>query len=78
MQSYEAQKVLNGTFGEVWIDDEYMAEATALEAKVSLEKTEVNQIGTLAKGYKITGTDCKGTIKLNKVTSYLSICFLII
>lgn len=70
MQSYEAQKVLNGTFGEVWIDDEYMAEATALEAKVSLEKTEVNQIGTLAKGYKITGTDCKGTIKLNKVTSY--------
>lgn len=70
MQSYKPQEVINGTFGELWIDDEYMAETTALEAKVSLEKTEVNQVGTLAKGYKVTGVDCKGTIKLNKVTSY--------
>ena len=64
------EKTINGTFGELWIDDYYLAEVTGLEAKVSLEKTEVNQTGSLAKGYKITGIDCKGTIKLNKVTSY--------
>lgn len=52
------------------VDDDYMAEVTALEAKVSLDKTEVNQVGTLAKGYKITGIDGKGTLKLNKVSSY--------
>lgn len=67
---YQTQKTLNGTFGSVWIDDYFLAEVTGLEAKVSLEKTEVNQVGTLAKGYKITGMDCKGTVKLNKVTSY--------
>ena len=44
--------------------------AVSLNAKVSLEKQEVNQTGTLAKGYKITGVDGKGTLKLNKVTSY--------
>ena len=70
MKSYTPEKVINGTFGEVWVDDDYMAEVTALEAKVSLDKTEVNQVGTLAKGYKITGSDGKGTLKLNKVSSY--------
>lgn len=70
MKSYTPEKVINGTFGEVRVDDDYMAEVTALEAKVSLDKTEVNQVGTLAKGYKITGIDGKGTLKLNKVSSY--------
>ena len=64
------EKVMNGTFGEVWLDDYYLAEVLSLEAKASLEKTEVNQARTLVKGYKVTGIDCKGTLKLNKVTSY--------
>ena len=67
---FSPEKAINGTFGSAWIDDYFLAEITGLEAKVSLEKTEVNQVGTLAKGYKITGIDGKGTVKLNKVTSY--------
>lgn len=70
MKAYEASRVINGSWGEVWVDDDYMAEVTALEAKVTLDKQEVNQTRTLEKGYKITGIDGKGTIKLNKVTSY--------
>lgn len=68
--AFKPEKVINGTFGELWIDDYYMSEVTGLQAKISLEKTEVNQTGTLAKGYKITGIDCKGTVKMNKVSSY--------
>ena len=70
VKEYEPSRAINGTFGEIWIDGEYMAECTGLEAKVSLEKTEVNMGGTLAKGYKVTGIDCKGTIKMDKVSSY--------
>ncbi|MCI8408703.1 MAG: phage tail tube protein [Lachnospiraceae bacterium] len=70
MQDFRPEQVINGTFGQLWIDDMYMAEVTGLEAKVSIEKQEVNQVGTLAKGYKVTGVDCKGTAKFNKVTSY--------
>ena len=67
---FSPEKVINGTFGELWVNDYYLAEVTGLEAKVTIEKTEVNQVRKLAKGYKITGIDCKGTIKINKVTSY--------
>ena len=67
---YSPERTINGTFGSLWVDDYFLSEVTGLEAKVTLEKTEVNQVGSLAKGYKITGMDCKGTIKLNKVTSY--------
>jgi hypothetical protein len=70
MKSYGPERVINGTWGEVWIDGEYMAEVTALEATMSLEKTEVSQTRTLAKGQKVTGTEGKGTITMNKVTSF--------
>ena len=70
MGGYSPEKTVNGTFGELWIDDYYLAEVTGLEAKATIEKEQVNQTGTYKKGHKIVGIDCKGTIKLNKVTSY--------
>ena len=72
MNKFEPRRVINGTFGELWCDDDYMAETTGLEAKVTIEKSEVNQTGTLAKGYKTTGLDLKGMLKLNKVSSYFT------
>lgn len=56
------EKTINGTFGEVWIDDYYAAETTGLEAKVTLEKTSKPDRKS-GKGYKVTGIDCKGTVK---------------
>ena len=64
------EKVINGTFGDIWVNDDNIAQCTGLEAKVTIEKQEVVQTGTLAKGYKVTGLDCKGTLKLNKINSY--------
>lgn len=64
------ERVLNGSHGELWIDDYYLAEVTGVEAKVTIDKEEVKQCGTLSKGYKVTGLDCKGTVKLNKVSSF--------
>lgn len=62
--------MINGTFGECWVDNDYMAEVTALQAKMKLDTSEVKRTGTLEKGYKITGISGSGTLKLNKVTSY--------
>ncbi len=64
------EQVINGTFGELWIDDYYLAEVTGLEAKATLKKTEVTQTGTLYTGYKTTGIEGKGTVKLNKISSF--------
>jgi len=41
MDKFSAHQVINGTWGEVWIDGTYMAEVTAFEAKVTLEKADV-------------------------------------
>ena len=68
--SYEASKVMNGSFASMWINGTYLGEGTELEAKISLEKKEVKQAGTLSKGYKIVGTDGKGKLKVNKISSY--------
>uniref|UniRef100_UPI003079EB29 phage tail tube protein n=1 Tax=Zhenhengia sp. TaxID=2944208 RepID=UPI003079EB29 len=58
------------TWGELWIDGEYMAEVTAFEAKVSLDKTDVNMTRRLAKAQKVTGFSCSGSLTMNKVSSF--------
>ncbi|MBQ9607647.1 MAG: phage tail tube protein [Lachnospiraceae bacterium] len=68
--SYSPEKVMNGSFASMWVDSTFLGEGTELEAKISLEKKEVKQAGTLAKGYKIVGTDGKGKLKVNKISSY--------
>lgn len=70
MKNYEDYQVINGTWGEVWVDDDYMAEVIGLEAKIKLETTDVNQSRRMSKGQKVTGTEGSGTLKLNKVSSY--------
>ena len=68
--SYSPEKVMNGSFASMWVNTTFLGEGTELEAKISLEKKEVKQAGTLAKGYKIVGTDGKGKLKVNKISSY--------
>ena len=70
MRSYEAQQVMNGTWGEVWIDGDYMAEVTAFKAEVALDKSDVAMVRKLAKASKITGITCTGSLTMNKVSSY--------
>lgn len=69
MDNYTANQVLNGTWGEMWLNGDLMAETTALQAKVTLTKTAVNVCGTLVAGQKVTGMELKATLKMNKVSS---------
>jgi hypothetical protein len=71
MKGMKAQQVMNGTEGEVWIDGDYMAQATEFKATVTIEKTAVNIVKTRFKQYKQTGYDGKGSLKMNKVSSYM-------
>lgn len=70
MKAMKSTQVFNGSYGELWVDSYYIAEAIAVEAKLTFDKQEVSQAGKTSKGYKIVGTDGKGSIKLNKCTSY--------
>lgn len=70
MEAYDDQQILNGAWGECWVDSDYMAEVTGVTAEVTFDKSETRQCRRLWKGYKVTGYDGKGTLKMNKVTSY--------
>ena len=36
VKTYTANQMINGTYGEVWFDDDYLAEVVSGQAKVSL------------------------------------------
>jgi hypothetical protein len=65
----DGSKIINGTHAHTWLDDEDVAEATALQAKIDITKEDVVILGQLAKGHKMTGWEGKGTLKANHVTS---------
>lgn len=71
MQGFRHEQVMSGTWGELWIDGEYFAEVLSFKANVKLDKQEINKARTLAKGYKIVGITCTGSMKLHKVSSTL-------
>ena len=69
----QAKQVINGTWGEVWINGEYVSEVSALQAKVTLTKVDVNFSRDLWKRSKVTGIEGKGTLKLHHVSSRMAI-----
>lgn len=69
----EGKRVINGTWGEVWMDGDKVSEATAVQAKVTLTKADVNFCRDLWKRSKVTGMEGKGTLKMHKVSSRMII-----
>ncbi len=51
------KEVINGTWGELWFDGEYMAEVTAFKAEVSIKTTAVARVQNLQPGQKMTGLE---------------------
>jgi hypothetical protein len=69
MSGFKPENVISGTWGEAWIDSDYISEITGLEAKVTPKTETISQARSLVDGTKIVGLECKGTIKTNKISS---------
>ncbi|MEG0899571.1 MAG: phage tail tube protein [Oscillospiraceae bacterium] len=70
---YDAKRTINGTFGEVWLEGDLVREATGLKAEVSLKFMDVPMCGSLAQHKKVSGTEGKGSVNMNKVNSRMAI-----
>lgn len=68
-KEFKAEQVINGTWGEAWLDGDYLAQVTGLKAEVPLKKTAVGMVQRLQEGQKMTGLELKGEIKLHKINS---------
>ncbi|MEQ2454960.1 phage tail tube protein [Flavonifractor hominis] len=64
-----AKRVINGTYGEVWLDGEKICECTAGQGKVSKNKTTVNLCGRFMEDTKATSGAGTGSLTIYKVDS---------
>lgn len=64
-----AKRVINGTFGEVWVDGEKIAECTACQLKVGKNKDAINLCGQFMTDTKATSASGTGSLTLYKVDS---------
>lgn len=65
----DARKVINGTFGSLWINDEEIAELKSFQVKVEFQKEEVKTVGSMSADTKYMGYVVKGSLALYKVNS---------
>ncbi|TVX88342.1 phage tail tube protein [Paenibacillus agilis] len=67
--AFTGEQVISGTFGEVWMAGDYVAEALSLEAKIEIEKEDVPITGKFATDSKFMGYKGTGTLKMHKANS---------
>ena len=59
-----AKRVINGTFGELWLDGEKVAECTACQLRVSKNKQTINLCGQFMDDSKATSGSGTGSLTL--------------
>ena len=67
---YEAKRVMSGTAGEVWVDNDYLGEVTAFKASIKVDYSEILRVRNLSKGKKITSISGTGELTANHVRSF--------
>ena len=68
----DERRIMNGTWGEVWLDDLLVGEAYGIQAKCNFNKETVAMCGTMAQGHKVTSYNGTGSLKLRKTSSRMS------
>lgn len=66
-------KIILGTFGRVWVNNEQLSGVKSFEAKISLEHETVNFQEELGDDYEYVGYSIAGTMTLHKQDSRLAI-----
>lgn len=68
----EGKSIINGTWGEVWLDAEKVIEAYGIQAKLNFKKEDIQLCGQMGTDKKITGYDGTGSLKMHKVNSRMA------
>ena len=68
----KGSRIISGTWGEVWLDDDYVSEAYGLQLKVNYNKEDVNICRQMAVDSKVTSVKMTGSISMHKVSSRMA------
>ena len=72
MQQFDSGRVINGTWGEVWVDDMYLAEVEEAKAEIDLTYADVPTVRKMSVGKKLVKTEGKGSLKMHHVRSNIA------
>ena len=62
-----ANKVMSGTWGQLWVDGELWAELDGFQAKYSYSKDSIHMCGEMVEDSKVTAVKGTGSISAHKV-----------
>ena len=68
----QAKQVFSGTFGSIWLDDQYVCECTGAQGKVTFNKETVAIPGKMMNDQKVMSVDGKGSLTMNKINSRMA------
>lgn len=68
----DKNKILRGSFGAVWLNDDEMGAVKSFEAKINLEYEDVDIVGDLGKHKRYMGFTGEGTMTLHKIDSTIA------
>ncbi|MCS5501922.1 phage tail tube protein [Lysinibacillus sp. A4] len=69
MSKLKSNRVINGTYGSVWVNNEKWLDIEEFEAKVAIGYEDVNMAEDPATHKKMTGWSGEGTLKVKKIYS---------
>lgn len=69
MNQFDHNKIIRGSFGKVWLNDERLASVKSFEAKATLDYEDVDVNGDLGQKHRYMGYSIAGTLTLHKYDS---------
>lgn len=72
MGNITGNRVINGTWGEIWLDNDYVGECYGFQAKLNFNKEDMQFCGQMEVDTKMISTKGTGSMKLHKVSSRMA------
>ncbi len=67
-----AKRIVSGTWGEVWLDGDYVSECYGCKLAAKTNKEKVQLAGKMAVDNKVTNIELTGSLKLHKCSSRMA------
>lgn len=65
-------RLLTGTFGDAWVDDDYLGEIISGKAEVEVTYSDISRARHLINGKKMSKAEGKGSVKLHHVRTNIA------
>ena len=72
MKELDSNRVMNGSFGEAWVDDDYLREVEPGKAELDVTYGDISRPRHLIDGKKLKKMEGKGSLKMYHVRSNIA------